>query len=231
MGCSRRQDQARSVIGSALDTLQKLAQMGDNDLHALWGAIETATVGMSGRQLEEHIAANSTISPRDAHNIAAVLSHIYVTKVRRDEWVADEFMKAIASAFFEKRQLDEHATSRFREILSKLLSFDRLLGLTARATDLLSEYERTIDDVRILTDIRPVFDSGTDVALAATLIVHNMRIRYVDNSGQVKEFIVAMDSNDLKELEKATERAAKKEAELRAFMTRSGMHCIAVATE
>lgn len=92
----------------------------------------------------------------------------------------------------------------------------RAVRLTASAVELSYDYENLIRSVRILTDIRPLFDINAQNVEAA-VVSHTMRVDYTSASGQ-HEFSAVLDVNDIRQLQKACERALEKsEASRRAM--------------
>jgi hypothetical protein len=212
-----------------LEIVDKILNLGDNIREGIWAAIDEAPLGVSDRDLASRIRAKTSLPPAQVAEIVSLLSRMYLTKARSDDLKPTEFVDAVFRAFPASKQVE--LGERLRNIVQKLLSFDRILGIGARAGDLSGEYEHVLHAVRVLTDIRPIFDPGPDASLSATLIVHNLRLRYSDETGQLKDFIIALDGDDLRKLGAAVERASKKEAEIRAFLAKSGMPCIALTDD
>jgi len=73
-------------------------------------------------------------------------------------------------------------------------------------------------EVRILTDVRPVFEpSAPEAAPAGAVIVHTLKISYRgDNSA--KDFFVALDSEDVRQLTEQLERARSKAESLKSVL-------------
>jgi hypothetical protein len=92
------------------------------------------------------------------------------------------------------------------------------------------EHENTWQSARILTDLRPVFGPTPTDPPVAVVLIHNLRIAY-RKGGRLQEFFVAMDSNDLKALQGAVERAVKKESSLQSLTKRTGIRCLVVEPE
>lgn len=98
--------------------------------------------------------------------------------------------------------LSDEELKRFEQRLTQLLvlAVDGSISISSKAIDLLQEYDRILLNSRIITDIRPVFKSETQEGIAGALIVHTLKIEYQD-AGGLKEFYVALDSNDVKNLQ------------------------------
>ncbi|MDI3287792.1 hypothetical protein [Polyangium sp. 15x6] len=217
-----------TIPSKDLGTLCKILQLDDSVREDLWRAIEDAPIGVSGNDLEARILDATPLTPADAKDIVTVLARMYLTKVHTADVSASDFVDAVMHAITRDHTIE--FTGESRDILQRVLSFDRTIGISAKAKEMVGEYERILQDVRILTDIRPIFDGSADAVLSATVVVHNLRLRYVDSDGASRDFIVSLDGDDLRSIAKSIERASKKEAEIRAFMAKSGMPCIALTS-
>jgi len=119
----------------------------------------------------------------------AEIVYLISTSIERDE----KFL-------FTAEQIEQ-----FRIRLSGLLKIleDKALALhldtSEKAFNLSIEHERIFSGSRIVTDVRPVFDSESETKIETTIIVHTLRIRYKDADG-TKEFYVGLDSEDLDSL-------------------------------
>ena len=81
------------------------------------------------------------------------------------------------------------------------------LDVSARATDLMYEHEHTVHGpIRVLTDVRPIFGSDPEGDPKGVVIAHTLKISYHEGR-QIKEFFVALDSEQLSELAGVLERA------------------------
>jgi hypothetical protein len=107
----------------------------------------------------------------------------------------------------------------FKGRLSRLLRFEQLLGITAKAYAVMSEHSHVYRNIgtRVLTDIRPVFPNDLEEPLSAAVIVHTLKIAYLEGNTR-KEFFVAMDNKDIHELRELLDRADKKAAKLRSIL-------------
>lgn len=120
---------------------------------------------------------------------------------------------------------DEHLKSVFKitkgEIKRRALRmFDTKnpLRLWLKAFGLKNDYERKIEDVRIITGIRPVFNSRLDENLAGFFINHQLRVSAIE-SGSRKDYFFSLDKDTLEELAGMCKRALKKQAALDKFLS------------
>lgn len=72
-------------------------------------------------------------------------------------------------------------------------------------------------DIRVLTDIRPIFTDDSNVKINGQIILHNLKISYQEGD-DIKEIFFAIDNNDIKKIKEQAERAEKKENEIKKFI-------------
>jgi hypothetical protein len=102
-----------------------------------------------------------------------------------------------------------------------VLESPRLLRL-AKATDLAISYERVLQSVRILTELRPVFPEETDDPARHALVIHQVEVEAIRN-GRVETMQFAATSNDLDQLERQLKRAREKQRRLSEASEAGGM--------
>ena len=114
---------------------------------------------------------------------------------------------------------------QFRKRLERLFGVESL-NLTAKALLLQLEYERRYHEARILTDARPVFGSDPSKPPKAAILLHTLRLAYHDNSNEIKEFYIALDSIDLSEFIQVLLRAQEKERTLSSYFDATHLRLI-----
>lgn len=167
------------------------------DVDGLTSAVTPEIEGLDSSSVEEVIKSIfSLYSLRDGENIPS-------------EELADNITKISFSdnGFLE---LPEEKNELLKQRLIDFLSINGSLAVTARAKNLLSEYERVFSSSRIFTDLRPVFESNEEQTITGSLIVHTLKIEYRDSEGG-KEFYIPLDLQDLQNLRKQIDRAELKE--------------------
>ncbi|HET7445252.1 MAG TPA: hypothetical protein VFJ57_11385 [Solirubrobacterales bacterium] len=136
--------------------------------------------------------------------LLAVLSA--VTQVEPPDWpikrVAEEIVKA------EDLGIDEVERDSETRFLKDLMELPAMLT-SAKASDLLTEYDRIFGDARIVTDIRPVFLEDPGEMADGAVIVSTLKIQYQDSHG-LGSFYVSLDTHDLTVLKKVVDRALSK---------------------
>jgi hypothetical protein len=166
--------------------------------------------------IAEHLAGS--IEDDDVYEIIQMLVSLYPVEddFESNEQLAEEICEAVVESDSEKLSLPEGDRERFKQRLIKLLDIDSV-RVASKANVLLHEYERVVCNARVMTDIRPVFGVSPDAPPKAALIVHTLKINYHDAEG-LKEFYVAMDSDEMDQLMYVLDRADAKSKSLRAVL-------------
>ncbi|MDQ3705212.1 MAG: hypothetical protein M3437_08335 [Chloroflexota bacterium] len=107
---------------------------------------------------------------------------------------------------------------------SRLVSILQSGAMTAtwKALDLLYEHDKTFYDARIITDVRPLFPDDVTQPPIAAVMTHTLRIHY-HHSRRHDELFIALDDDDLDQLQAAIDRARKKAKSLEALLNASGV--------
>jgi len=108
----------------------------------------------------------------------------------------------------------------FEQWLTRVLS-SRTITRLAKAFDIAIDYQFLFHVARILTDIRPVFADSPDDLLGA-VVTHTLKIDFYTREGH-DELYVAMNDDDLAELERAVQRAKVKGESLRKVLKDAGL--------
>ncbi len=98
--------------------------------------------------------------------------------------------------------------------------------LKAKALRLMNSHDLVFTGSQVYSDIRPVFkvDGGMDIE--AAVVYHTLKITHTGTDG---EFSVALDSEDLKILQKTIERAISKEQALSMLIGKAGIEQVKVS--
>lgn len=124
----------------------------------------------------------------------------------------DNLIEGISQAVQDDEDLPDISDEQKKELeqrLATFLEFDGVLSVTSKAIDVVRDHERIFTRSRILTDMRPIFESDLEKGPAGIAIVHMLKIEYADLEGK-HEFFVALDSIDLEQLREQLDRADKK---------------------
>lgn len=149
----------------------------------------------------------SGISAEDLSNILDTILALYSVRHHADVSV-EEFIADVIESLRDERKKDFVEAEKLpsaKERLEMFLSLDTL-NLRAKAKSLRYEHERSLHDLRILTDARPVFGEEVSEPPKAAVIFHMLKIEYHVPKG-VDEIYFSLDEDDLQYLKQAIARA------------------------
>lgn len=163
-------------------------------------------------------AARCDLSPEVAANIVDGLLDLQA--VRDAHKVGpEELFEALTARLerqAEKPWLDAHlkAWKGARAAIIDALHVDHALTRVNKTIELAYAHQYVLADARIITDLRPVFDTG-GTKLQAAVISHVLMLDYADGTESGNRIHIALDAADISKLKALCERAEKKASALR----------------
>ncbi|MBL7988360.1 MAG: hypothetical protein JNJ94_09890 [Chlorobi bacterium] len=214
--------------------LLKALQLDDAAFEAFVSAVNSVPMSLMDRDFPEQLSAKIqemgvlSLSPTVCADILTTMLSLYRFRSEEECSVDDMAARIIASI-----EPSADTNSTYNEVIERLKSgldsklkghLLRLLSIRpfenwAKADTLLHEHGHIFHTARILTDIRPVFDETAE-ELVGAVIVHMLKIRHSENR-EIKEFYVALDTQDIDDLRNTLDRASKKAERLKAMLSAS----------
>jgi len=213
------------IPGIAIEGLIRLFAMNDDEANVVFELLGSIKPEMNWESLRAKIVAKPS-GTEDAVKVFEAIKGLYELKLRIDQPIEDLVSDVVESAM-ENEALKDIISDKKKlsDRLISALSFNRTLGITAKAENVMSEHQNVYIDGRILTDLRPVFCEEIDEDKPVTTIIHNLIINYLADD-IMKKMVFALDSNDLDKLEKIIARAKSKERVLKQICTDSSLTCL-----
>lgn len=189
---------------------------------ALLTALKNALPSESEQSLAEKIGEISSDLPLEVRVeiISAIASmqgvqktaHVDTPRFTADIWAAlkEDSPKLV-------KNIDE---SVLRDRVAKLLNDAPIQLMSIKTAELRREVERRFCSARIMTDARTAFADDTSTRPAIT-ILQTLEIRFHDDTGEHREFYVALDDDDLEALKEVIERAQRKKTTLNDLLTKA----------
>lgn len=168
-------------------------------------------------------SALPSLKPIDVREIAAALLSLYSARTNMDLSI-DAFVAELLIA--AKAADSSDATTGAQEtrgtVLKNLLSV-RPLSMFSKARGIHTDHENVFCRVRILTDLRPVFDADIKQEPAGFVMAHVLNLGY-HHAGEHTNLHIAMDREDIDTLIAALERAKQKAASVsNALISKCGL--------
>lgn len=195
--------------------LADFVRLSPQDRHAFLEAVEREEPTVNLDILGDRVAETSGLHPDTIRNILDLLVTLHGAReglgLSLQEMVAE---LRHAMEVLNKPEVTPEDWGRFEDDISALLAPEGTLALTSKAVTVMREHAQVYFHGRVLTDLRPIFGPAVDEPPAALVTIHTLKLVY-HHAGELLEFFVAMDRNDVNELIETLGRALKKEDSLR----------------
>jgi hypothetical protein len=187
--------------------MRAFALLGSTERRKLLEAIADVPASARPDKIAERIQAAVSLGDEAALGMANLLMSLYTLYSSLDV-SPQEFAKAIADAIGRLADPPVGVTKELITDLQQVATMSEALGLLSKARDVMTDHQRIWCHGRILTDLRPVFDSQNPRKIDAAVVIHSLMIHH--RGAENSEFFVAMDRIDLLELQELVERALEK---------------------
>lgn len=198
--------------------LAKLLALEEASKERLLSALRDFPLASNPDGLSKRVSSETGLPLDDVGSIIPVLVSLYSLRSYLD-LPTPELAEQVCEAMIESgdKELGLTAANRrqFADYLRNLLEA-RSLVISSKVVDIWSEHEHALCDVRIFTDLRPVFDEKNTVL--ATGVVHMLKLGYHETNG-VKEIYIAMDDDDINKLIDALEYASVRSKNLKSILS------------
>lgn len=196
-----------------------LAKLDDKPFDKLLNALETAGFALQHRTLSAKVSSQiETIPKQDIARIVEMLVSMNIVRrsanIEKSEFI-DDVIEAIRES--DNEELIFISAEWVENRLGRLLGA-KSLEVVSKAQAVTIDHERRFCSSRIATDISPVFGDDAESGPMAAVITHALRISFHQDSNDLKEFFVEMDSDDLMELRDSIDRAEQKAESLKSVL-------------
>lgn len=200
--------------------LVAILALDDDALEKLISVLQNAPLKMFPPSLSQSIAPNLEDIPVGVLNdIVETLLSLYFTKQHHEtppDSMSEDVTNAVQESDLKEFRLSTEDREVFKNRLIRLLSIERLETLS-KGLVVLRTSENVFHDARIITEIRPIFGSNPEIAPTAAVILHMLNVTY-HREGEMKEFYMALDPDDLDMLRDVIDRAELKAESLRSLL-------------
>jgi len=202
--------------------LNKLLSLSRENFENLETAARKVKPVLAIDTMAAEIASAVGLTEKEAEDILYFLTSMLLVREDRGQEV-DEFVEGLMSDE-DIRKLDGDLEG-FREFISRALTIDTL-RLVARGLLVMAERERHYCKAKVLTDIRPVFEFDVAKTPSTVVLAHTLKLSYHETDLETRDFYVALDSRELRELKEHLDRALAKEGSITSFLEAKGVRLI-----
>ncbi len=207
--------------------LRALLTLSDENLGHLMSAIQDTDAALPLPEFARRIAAKANIDPQLVGDVVDVLISLY--SVRLDSGLdVPEFIDLLQETIDATGREDLiPADGNWEPLKERLNVISQLqsIFITTKAIDLRLRNQRTFIDAQIVTDLRPIFDADSGANVAAAIIIHGLRITYIEDR-ETRDFFVTLDGADIHTLRSLLNRAESKASNLAKIIDQSSVPLI-----
>lgn len=194
-----------------INGLGKILALSVEDSVLAAAALEKAK-SLSIRELSANVkAALPSLTPEDSREVVGTLLSLYSARTSADQRV-DPFVTDLLAAAKMVRTGETKPPETSHQVLKNLLSVQPL-SMISKARGLHTDHENTFCQVRILSDLRPVFDVDVKEEPVGFVMAHVLKLGY-HHAGKHTSLHIAMDKSDIDSMIVALSRAKDKAATL-----------------
>ena len=192
--------------------LKILLQVGVGPVRQFLHKVQESPVTLLQAEQLESLAQDALAERSERERTILLRQLLSLARLRRHRQLsAEQLIQAVTNGLADVQSWDEDDLRLWQEdfapILRDILEYPGVVRV-AKALDLAYEYANLMQDARIMTDVRPVFDAQAN-DFEGTVISQTLRIHY-DNSEGNHSISIALDDKDIRELKQQCERALSK---------------------
>lgn len=211
--------------------LKAFLELPSSKVDAFLAALSAAPPVFSTFALTEEICRQLDVPKQTLDGILRILAGLYLARDREgtplDTFVDKQILKALRSSnVFADEDAVVSDWPKLRKFFVKALDLHRSVGTASKTGHVMTQHEHIFQAVKVLTDIRPIFHPDVEDAPDAAVIVHMLRLTHRNNQREQSDIFFAMDSNDIRALQAAIERAMNKEATIKKALSKAAIECI-----
>lgn len=212
---------------SELPFFKFLAHIEDDFVQDLLSALASAKPNIDSESLTKQLIKESSLDYRNTSKALQILFRLSRIQ-RRFNLQAEDFIVSVAASLTSLTEgWAEEDTIAWKEkipVFISLLASDGVISFGSKAGDLMLEQPLILCQTKVVTDSRPVFDENAE-RICGFVPFHTLVINVIEG-GESRDIHLALDMNDVIQLQKQLERAEKKENILRSQLTDAGMQVV-----
>ncbi len=199
-----------------------ILNLSKKDFDELYSNIENLVDSYSVKDLSEQIVkANKSFTEDNIKQIVIAirgLTEIIENSEDTIEETLEDIFDIIKEGNAEDIIYNNQNKEDFQSRVKKLLE-SKAIENSSKAIRVLTANQNNFLFARIITDIRPIFNTNVEETPKSAVIVHNLQLHYQDSHcAEHKDIFISLDSKDVQALKDALARAEKKERNLKSML-------------
>jgi len=205
--------------------IKVIISLSDDDLSNVIKVFKESSVVLNVREFNQKLTDKiDFLQPLEAKNLVDALGSLYELRLELDissEEFVDEIVSAIIEDTEKPLELLPDNFDKFKERLFQLLNIESL-SLRTKAANLIVDNQIIFRDAKLISDIRPIFGTDVEDLPIGTVLVHTLKIDYIENEFP-KNFHIALDDKDVEKLITLLKRTQLKAESLRKLVKSVGL--------
>jgi hypothetical protein len=200
------------------DGLKSIISLNEAEFAKLSSIVNNAEIGHDIKQIVESSKSEIDFIPHETfiNVIGTLFSLTGIFKDRNDD--SNDVIKDIINSFKdEEKDISESDLQILEKYLNILISSHSNIKVTIKAGEINNANPLNFRSVKIISDIRMVFDDdqGLSESKQYAVIVHHLRILNFDSTDRESYAFTSLNSSDLIKLKSAIDRAIEKDKLMR----------------
>lgn len=198
--------------------LTNLARMTQPDFDALRDAADELGGSAEISHLATQLRESTVLEPDELRALFDAMVSLIAFADTRSQPLAE-----LAGDVAASPDLDV-TNSQQTELVTRIVALTSIepIRVVRKGSALSMQHERLFLSSRIMSDIRPVFGADPAAGIEAAILSHTLIVDFVSDRG-TDCFYVALDKDDLRQLQGAVQRAIDKEPSLAATLEAAGI--------
>ncbi len=220
-----------NISDNAAKGLSKLSSISDAAFQNLCDVIATTNPTIQVSRFARQVSTSApNILASDIEEIFEGVRYLIYFREKDDaspDFIVDEIFRLIGEGKAGGLKFEnEGQATKFKERLPKLLLNEKLL-YSRRIGNLYYEHEKLFSSLKIINDIRPVFDKGAKNLPTVGVISSTLHVSYQGN-GRHKDIYMGVDPEDINLIRRALDQAENEIKSLQSICEKVGMKNIKI---
>jgi hypothetical protein len=201
-----------SIPNRFLPGFELIHSLDSSQIEEVIRSLNLINIGDGPNVLADILVENDKIKNVDTNLISRTIFSI-INLVQEDD--INNIVPELSKSFSLSSQIgNKDNPTELIPRLELIIKSSAKISLSIKALQVRSEYKNVIQDSKIITDIRVIFEDNLYADKKNAIIVHNLKLEYLDDQ-EPRDLYFAMDKQDLLKLRETIDRALVKEESIR----------------
>lgn len=211
-----------TIPNSVRPGLKVLLSLTPEQASSLVHSLKTLPLDLTMDDLVTTLSATlAPIKQADHRKLITAVFSLYTLQSRREtqsEQTASDVVDAATKLAEFRPLVSGDVRQSAIDVMTKVLNIDEVQQ-RIKMLDVTNQYERRFHDIRILSDIRPVYGDNPAEPPSQLHVMHTIKLSFHDETS-IKDIYVSVHPQDLPKLTEAIERAEAKQRSLQILISR-----------